>query len=103
MGNSLAFAANKGTFGTLDLSTGRVRTNTEKYHTYIPEFRAIAFNTKDFFMLSIANPALLYKTGADGKMDLVYKEEGEGVFYDAMTFWNDQEGIAIGDLSLIHI
>ena len=97
MGNSLAFAANKGTFGTLDLSTGRVRTNIEKYHTNIPEFRAVAFNATDFFMLSVANPALLYKTGEDGKMDLVYIEEGEGVFYDAMTFWNNKEGIAIGD------
>jgi photosystem II stability/assembly factor-like uncharacterized protein len=48
-------------------------------------------------MLSVASPALLYKTGEDGKMDLVYKEEGEGVFYDAMTFWNNYEGIAIGD------
>lgn len=97
MGNSLAFAANKGTFGTLDLTTGTVRANIEKYHTYIPEFRAVAFNATDFFMLSVANPALLYKTGEDGKMDLVYKEEGEGVFYDAMTFWNNREGIAIGD------
>ena len=30
-------------------------------------------------------------------MELVYKEEGEGVFYDAMNFWNDKEGIAFGD------
>jgi photosystem II stability/assembly factor-like uncharacterized protein len=97
MGNSLAFAANKGTFGTVGLNTGTVRTNIEKYHTHIPEFRAVAFNATDFFMLSVGNPALLFKTGEDGKMDLVYKEEGEGVFYDAMTFWNNREGIAIGD------
>jgi len=25
------------------------------------------------------------------------RKRGEGVFYDAMTFWNDYEGIAIGD------
>jgi len=97
MGNNLAFAANKGTFGTIDLSSGKVRSNVEKYHTIIPEFRAVAHNATDFFMLSVANPALLYKTGEDGKMDLVYMEEGEGVFYDAMTFWNNREGIAVGD------
>ena len=97
MGNSLAFAANKGTFGTLDLTTGKVRANIEKYHTYIPEFRSIAFNATDFFMLSVANPALLHKTGEDGKMDLVYIEESEDVFYDAMIFWNNREGIALGD------
>jgi len=97
MGNSLAFAANNGVFGTVDLSSGKIRSNIEKYHTSIPEFRAVAHNATDFFMLSVASPALLYKTGEDDKMDLVYMEEGEGVFYDAMTFWNNREGIAVGD------
>jgi len=97
MGNSLAFAANKGTFGSVELATGKVRSSIEKYHTSIPEFRAVAHTSTDFFMLSVGTPALLYKTGEDGTMDLVYMEEGDGVFYDAMTFWNDSEGIAVGD------
>ncbi len=97
MGNSLAFAASNGVFGTVELSNGKIRSNVEKYHTSIPEFRAVAHNATDFFMLSVASPALLYKTGEDDKMDLVYMEEGEGVFYDAMAFWNNREGIAIGD------
>ncbi|APQ15905.1 WD40/YVTN/BNR-like repeat-containing protein [Maribacter hydrothermalis] len=97
MGNSLAFAANKGTFGTVDLASGKVRANVEKYHTSVPAFRAVAHTSTDFFMLSIESPALLYKTGDKGRMELVYKEEGEGVFYDAMTFLNDKDGIAIGD------
>ena len=97
MGNSLAFAANKGTFGTVDLGTGKVRANMERYHTSVPAFRAVAHTSTDFFMLSIESPALLYKTGGNGRMELVYKEEGEGVFYDAMTFLNDKDGIAIGD------
>ena len=97
MGNSLAFAANKGVFGTINRGTGKVRTDIEMHHTDIPEFRAIAHTSTDFLMLSIANPALLYKTGDNGRMALVYKEEGDAVFYDAMTFWNDQEGIAVGD------
>jgi len=97
MGNSLAFAANRGTFGTVELGTGKVRANIEKYQTKIPEFRAIAHTSTDFFMLSVETPALLYKTGENGRMELVYTEEGEGVFYDAMTFWNDEDGIAVGD------
>ena len=48
-------------------------------------------------MLSVESPALLYKTGEQGKMELVYTESGEGVFYDSMAFWNDLEGIAVGD------
>lgn len=97
MDNSLAFAANEGTFGTVELASGITRTNIEKYHTSIPAFRAVAHTSTDFFMLSIGSPALLYKTGEGGNMDLVYMEEGDGVFYDAMTFWNDKEGIAVGD------
>lgn len=97
MGNSLAFAANKGTFGSVDLTTGKVRANIEKYHTSVPAFRAVAHTSTDFFMLSVESPALLYKTGDNGRMELVYKEEGEGVFYDAMTFLNDLDGIAVGD------
>lgn len=97
VGNTLRYAANKGTFGNIDLRSGKIMEGVEKYHTSIPEFRAIAHTSTDFFMLSIGNPALLYKTGEGGQMELVYMEEGDGVFYDAMTFWNDKEGIAIGD------
>ncbi|WP_019668709.1 WD40/YVTN/BNR-like repeat-containing protein [Eudoraea adriatica] len=97
MNGSLGFAANKGVFGTIDLQTKTVRTNIQKYDSLLPEFRAIAHTSTDFFMLSVANPALLYKTGDKGSMELVYTEEGEDVFYDSMAFWNDKEGIAIGD------
>lgn len=97
MGNSLAFAANKGAFGSIDLNTNTVRANVQEYDTIVPAFRAVAATSTDFFMLSLGTPALLYKTGDTGKMELVYKEEGETVFYDSMTFWNDKEGIAVGD------
>tara|TARA_R110002020_G_scaffold91560_1_gene222227 strand:- start:63556 stop:64449 length:894 start_codon:yes stop_codon:yes gene_type:complete len=97
MGGSLAFAANNGVFGTVELQSGKVRTNTQRYDSILPHFRAVAHTASDFFMLSIASPALLYKTGGQGTMELVYREEGETVFYDAMKFWNDREGIAVGD------
>ncbi len=97
MDGSLAFAADKGVYGSVDIATNDVLLNTEKFHTSIPHFRAVGHTDSDFFMLSIGNPALLYKTGENGKMSLVYKEETDGVFYDAMTFWNNQEGIAVGD------
>ncbi|MET6991978.1 WD40/YVTN/BNR-like repeat-containing protein [Sediminicola arcticus] len=97
MDGSLAFAADKGTFGSVDLKKGIVRTKVQIYDSILPQFRAVAHTATDFFMLSISNPALLYKTGDQGDMELVYKEENEKVFYDAMKFWNDKEGIAIGD------
>ncbi|MBU2950076.1 oxidoreductase [Tamlana agarivorans] len=94
---SLAFAANNGVFGMNSPKTGMWQTSImERGGTKI-NFRATAHTAHDFFMLSVENPALLYKTGDNGNMVLVYKEEGDGVFYDAMTFWDDKEGIAIGD------
>lgn len=97
MGRDLAFAANNGIYGLYDSQDGVVRTNVQEYDTIKPEFRAVASTSDDFFMLSVGNPALLYKTGDSGRMELVYKEEHENVFYDSMTFWNDKEGIAMGD------
>ncbi|MHA6280754.1 WD40/YVTN/BNR-like repeat-containing protein [Salinimicrobium sp. CAU 1759] len=97
MGEDLAFAGSNGAYGIYNSAQDQVRVSRQQYDSIYPEFRAVAGTSEDFFMLSVANPALLYKTGDGGKMELVYKEEGEKVFYDAMTFWNDKEGIAMGD------
>ncbi|ASV31881.1 WD40/YVTN/BNR-like repeat-containing protein [Maribacter cobaltidurans] len=95
--NTLAFAGSGGIYGTVDVPSGKVRTNIMKYDSITPSFRAVGHTATDFFMLSIGSPALLYKTGESGKMELVYSEVGETVFYDAMMFWNDREGLAVGD------
>lgn len=97
IGQNLAFAGNNGKYGLYNAANNSWKTNVQKFDTIAPEFRAVASTANDFFMLSVANPALLYKTGDSGKMELVYKEENEKVFYDAIAFWNDQEGIAMGD------
>ncbi|PKD20973.1 oxidoreductase [Salegentibacter salinarum] len=97
IGNNLAFAANNATFGMYNFDNKTWRTNTQKYDTLNPEFRAVASTDNDFFMLSVGSPALLYKTGDSGAMELVYKEEHEKAFYDVMAFWNNEEGIAMGD------
>lgn len=95
--NNLAFSANAGFVGSIDLATGKVFATHITYDSIFPEFRSIAHTATDVFVLSVANPALLYKTGENGEFELVYKEEAENVFYDAMTFWNTMEGIAVGD------
>jgi len=94
---TLAFAGSNGVYGTVDIRSLQVRSNIQTYDSITPSFRAVGGTTQDFFMLSIESPALLYKTGDQGKMEVVYKEEGEGVFYDSLAFWNDTEGIAVGD------
>ncbi|MBO0322394.1 oxidoreductase [Muricauda sp. CAU 1633] len=96
-GRTLAFAGSGGKYGTVDLVSQKVRSNVQHHDSITPAFRAVGNTSNDFFMLSIDSPALLYKTGDHGKMELVYKEEGEGVFYDCMAFWNETDGIAVGD------
>lgn len=97
MGQDLAFAGSDGYYGIYNSADKEVKLNRQQYDSIYPEFRAVASTSNDFFMLSVANPALLYKTGDAGEMELVYKEEDEKVFYDSMIFWNDKEGIAMGD------
>ena len=94
---TLAFAGSGGVYGTVDVVNHKVRSNRQTHDGLYPGFRAVGKTATDFFMLSAGNPALLYKTGDAGTMELVYKEEGEGVFYDSLKFWNDREGMAVGD------
>lgn len=63
----------------------------------VPHFRSLAKNDDDLFVLSIGNPALLYKISKDNT-ELVYTEKHEKVFYDSMHFFDDEKhGIAVGD------
>ena len=60
----------------------------------IPNFRALAVTDTDVFAISIANPTLLFKNGK-----VVYTESHPKVFYDSLEFWNNKEGIAVGDFT----
>ncbi len=71
--------------------------NIKYQDSILPHFRSVAFNGKAYFALSVGNPGLLYQISA-GNFHLVYKEKHEKVFYDAMTFFDDNiHGIAVGD------
>jgi photosystem II stability/assembly factor-like uncharacterized protein len=91
------YAADQSRFGCLDLKSN------QKKEIQIPtnknvEFRSVAQTKKFVFILSVANPALLYRISKeDLSYELVYQESHEKVFYDSIQFWNDSEGIAIGD------
>lgn len=93
------FAANKGIVGLIDGSTPKLA--TIKYQDSLLNFRAIAKTKEAVFVLSIEDPAVLYKIGFDGTeatyIEEVYFESHSNVFYDSMMFWDETEGIAIGD------
>ncbi len=67
-----------------------------------PNFRAAAHTKNKLYALSIESPALLYQITMNSKDGLthpkiVYTENHKKAFYDAMTFFDTKNGIAIGD------
>lgn len=93
------FAANRGRIGVYN---GRELAQIALHHNdSLLHFRSIAHNGIHAFALTIDRPALLYRLTYDGKQiinaELVYKEDAPKVFYDAIGFWNQKEGIAVGD------
>jgi len=96
--NKIWYAADKGKYGYYDLVSQEKFQSFIKKDTLLPEFRSIAKTGKSIFLLSVGNPALLYKISKDGsEKKLVYQENHKKVFYDSMQFWNEKEGIAMGD------
>lgn len=97
--NGVWFAGSNGKVGFVDNKNPKLA--TIHYGDSLLSFRAIAKTDKAVFILSISNPAVIYKIGFNERdatsIEEVYYEEGEKVFYDAIKFWNNQEGIAIGD------
>lgn len=68
------------------------------YDSITPNFRALSVNKRRAYGISIGSPALIYKLDLDLEENkVVYIENHPKAFYDAMEFWNDQEGLAIGD------
>ncbi|BDB52958.1 WD40/YVTN/BNR-like repeat-containing protein [Flavobacterium ammonificans] len=91
------YSADKSRFGCIDLVSLQKK-EIEIGSNKQTEFRSIAQTKHFIFVLSVANPALLYRIDKqDLSYELVYHEQHEKVFYDSMQFWNDKEGIAIGD------
>lgn len=92
------YAGDNNRFGFYDLKVNKKFENTIVEDTLKIEFRSIAKTDNYIYVLSVANPGLLYQINKDGKnYRLVYQEKNEKVFYDSMQFSNNKEGIAVGD------
>ncbi|MBF4493327.1 oxidoreductase [Flavobacterium sp. MR2016-29] len=96
--NKVWYGGDNSRFGSYDLDKNQKFEEHIYRDTLKLEFRSIAQTSNDVFLLSVGNPALLYQVSKKTqKVKLVYKEINSKVFYDSMQFWNDKEGIAIGD------
>ena len=92
------FAGSKNKFGYTNDFGETWKENVIKYDTFNLEFRSISVTTNYIFILSIGSPALLFKINKKTlNYRLVYEETTEKAFYDSMQFWDDENGIAVGD------
>lgn len=96
--NKVFYAGNKSRVGYVDLkdkSKKEIRVDNDSISL---EYRSIAQTDNAIFIVNIAKPAHIYKLSKDLKsVNLVYTDSNEKIFFDSMQFWNDQEGIAMGD------
>ncbi len=100
----VGFGYDKG-YGFLDLSNQNVELHqfeldqdTIEKKNWVAQQRAVVFKDDYFFSLGIGAPARLRKVNIDSKAEeIVYVENHEKSFYDAIAFWNTKEGIAMGD------
>lgn len=64
----------------------------------IYNFRSMAVTFNRGMGLTIGSPAFLLDINIyEPRTEILYQENHPKTFYDSMDFWNDQEGIAIGD------
>jgi photosystem II stability/assembly factor-like uncharacterized protein len=92
------YAADNNRVGVIDLNKNSRNEYVIEKDNLKLEFRSIAQTSSSIFIANVGNPAFIYKFSKDlQQKELVYEEHNEKVFYDSMQFWNDQEGIAIGD------
>lgn len=96
--NTMWFAGSNGQVGFTKTEGLYFEIDTVSYDTLNPEFRSIAVTDSAVFVLSIASPALLYKSSDLGKnWNLVYREDDPAAFYNAMTISKSGFGVAVGD------
>ena len=96
--STLWFAGANGRYGKI--VNDRLEIDSISHEDRLPSFRSITYNGKHVFLLSIEDPALLYKMDPSlplGNEELVYKESDQKVFYDSMVFTDAKNGIAMGD------
>ncbi len=96
----LYFSGSKNSIGFIDHYTGQQKlTQLQVPDSLALEFRAIDIaDDNQLFVLSAGNPALIYRVSPDlEQQELVYQEEGEEVFYDALHFVNSNIGFVLGD------
>lgn len=90
-----------GSNGTVGRSTdgGKTWTWMQVRNFETTDFRAVeAFDAATAIIMGVAEPAYILKTNDGGNSwKVVFEDRRKGMFLDAITFWNEQSGVVIGD------
>lgn len=92
------FAGSNGTYGFTTDGGNSWKVDSITHLGQELEFRSIAVTSQAVFLLNVASPAYILRSNDLGvNWEIVYQEDHPDVFYDSMKFWDDQNGIAMGD------
>lgn len=103
--NTGVFLTSDGRMGMFSWNSPFIPEKLNKEQSLIPikfddsttlNFRALSARKKSGYGITVGSPAYLFKLDVNEDA-LVYQEDHPKAFYDSMEFWNDDEGIAIGD------
>lgn len=96
--NSCWFAGSGGIVGFTKDGGKTWQIDSIVYQGIKPEFRSLAVVDSSVYVLSVASPALLFKSSDWGESwELVYREDNPNTFYNSMAFNNVNNGFAVGD------
>jgi photosystem II stability/assembly factor-like uncharacterized protein len=110
--DALLFAGDKGNYGSMSLETQLWKRDSQSFDRMVTDsvegeekmvstpmaFRSVASNKDFYFILSIGSPAQLFRINkVSGAKEIVFTDTDPKAFYDSMDFWNENEGIAMGD------
>ena len=92
------YASDKGTYGYCKFDKSKNYIGQITFDTLNPHFRGIAKNSSSIFMISTEKPAVIYQVSkTDNLVTKVFEDKHPNAFYNGIQFWNDYEGIAMGD------
>ena len=93
------FAGSKGVWGYTNNNGLNWHIDTIKIENAIPELRSIKITPNgNVFLINISNPAAVFRSIDQGEnWKMVYSDTIKNAFFDAVNFWDDANGILLGD------
>ena len=96
--HTIWYAGDDNRVGYYNTTTGEKAEKQIEKDTAKRELRSMAQTNQSLLVANIGSPAYFWKADkATFSFQKVYTENHDKAFYDSMQFWNDLEGMALGD------